>query len=322
MLKNKKIIISLLILVIVFTGYFVFHTIQTIPLSLSTEKDSFTLIVLPDTQFYSSLYPDIFCAQTNWIVENKEKLNIMFVSQLGDITNNGGDAPKQWEVASRCMGKLDGKVPYGILPGNHDAETPSEKETGFASYTKSFPTSRFSKYSWYKGNFEDNVNNYEIIETNGEKIMFLNMGIEPSDKALEWAKNVLKQNPNIYTIFTTHKYLSDTAKTPENMRGYSKDGNTGLDIWNKLISKSCSIKMTLSGHFHTSTGENMVTSKNICNEDVYQIMQDYQNNKNGGDGELRIFTFSPKEKKISVSTYSPYTKILYEDKELVIPLVK
>ncbi|MCX6100295.1 MAG: hypothetical protein NTV92_02505, partial [Candidatus Bipolaricaulota bacterium] len=195
-------------------------------------------------------------------------------------------------------------------------------ETGFATYTKNFPPSRFSKYSWYKGNFEDNVNNYEIIDVNGISMMFLNMGIEPSDRAIEWANNVLKQNPNIYTIFTTHKYLSDNSDKPENNRSYSNDGNTGKDIWDKLITKNCSIKLTLSGHFHTKTGEHMITSKDTCNEDVYQIMQDYQSDKNGGDGKLRIFTFSPKENKIHISTYSPYTKMFSENSNLTIPFLR
>lgn len=316
MQKSKKIIVWLVIIIVIAGGYFLLNKPQT------TGSENFTLIVLPDTQFYSASYPDIFCAQTDWIVANKEKLNIMFVSQLGDIVNDGGQIPREWEVASRCMGKLDGKVPYGIIPGNHDIETPHEKETGFATYTKNFPPSRFSSYPWYKGNFEDNVNNYEIIEASGMKLMFLNLGIEPSDQALEWAKNVLKENPNIYTIFTTHKYLSDSSDLLENVRSYSKDGNTGLDIWNKLISKNCSIKMTLNGHFHTTTGENMITTKNDCGTYVYQIMQDYQSQENGGNGKLRIYTFSPQEGKIHISTYSPYTKTFYGDKNITIPIMK
>ncbi len=318
MQKSKKITVLLVIIIGIASGYFLLNKSQI------TGGENFTVIVLPDTQFYSESYPDIFCAQTDWIVENKEKLNIVFVSQLGDITNNGGKAPKEWEVASRCMGKLDGKVPYGILPGNHDSETQNVKETGFATYTKNFPPSRFSAYPWYKGNFEDNVNNYEIIEAGGMKLMFINLGIEPSDQALEWAKNVLKENPNTYTIFTTHKYLADNSDKPESNRAFSKDGNTGLDIWNKLISKNCSIKLALNGHFHITTGENVIVSKNDCGSSVYQILQDYQGQEKGGNGKLRIYTFSPKEKKIYVSTYSPYIKVFSKNKgsEFVLPLLK
>jgi hypothetical protein len=39
---------------------------------------------------------------------------------------------------------------------------------------------------------------------------------------------------------------------------------------------------------------------------VYQLLADYQERANGGDGFLRILNFSPGEDKIYVSTYSPY----------------
>ena len=341
MTKNKLYIIGIIILIILALGLYSFGTQKPIPNNTNTANTeasstqnstsktqvntskTFSVIVLPDTQFYSQSHPDIFCDQTDWIVKNKDKLNIVFTVQLGDIVNDGGSIKKEWQTAVSCLGKLDGKVPYSVLPGNHDIETPHKKETGFATYTKNFPPSKFSKYSWYKGNFEDNVNNYEIIDTNGIKLMFLNLGIEPSDSALAWADKVVKENPNIYTIFATHKYLSDVALSPENTRSYSKDGNTGKNIWDKLISKDCSIKLTLSGHFHTVSGENRIMTKNACDDDVNQILQDYQGRENGGDGLLRIYTFSPAEKIIYVSTYSPYTNTFEKDanSEFTLPFV-
>ncbi len=306
MLKALKYLIVLVIITLLFALYYVFNT-NKMP------KGSFTVVVLPDTQFYSESHPDIFCSQTEWIVNNIKKLNIVFVSQLGDIVNDGGKIPKQWETAKRCMSKLDGKVPYNVIPGNHDSEVPLVKESGFKSYSANFSKDFFSKYSWYKGGSDDNVNNYQIISPNGFKIMFVNLGIEPSNDALSWAEKVIKENPNIYTIFTTHKYLSDTSRTPENIRSYSKDGNTGLDIWNKLISKNCSIKLVLSGHFHDARGENLVESENSCGGYVFQVLQDYQAQEKGGDGKLRIYTFNPKENVINVSTYSPYTNTFYND---------
>src|SRR5512134_4018126 len=53
----------------------------------------FTLVALPDTQFYSSSLnggsPAIFKAQTDWIVANTAARNIAFVTQLGDCVQNG-----------------------------------------------------------------------------------------------------------------------------------------------------------------------------------------------------------------------------------------
>ena len=54
--------------------------------------DPFTVVVLPDTQYYTQaddrndLY---FKGQTNWIVNNRQNLNLAFVLHVGDIQNNG-----------------------------------------------------------------------------------------------------------------------------------------------------------------------------------------------------------------------------------------
>src|SRR4051812_27796399 len=52
----------------------------------------FTVVALPDTQYYTgtdannNLY---FKGQTNWIVNNRQSMNIAFMMHLGDIQNNG-----------------------------------------------------------------------------------------------------------------------------------------------------------------------------------------------------------------------------------------
>ena len=39
-------------------------------------NETFRVIGLPDTQKYSELYPEIFQAQTQWIVNNRGELDI------------------------------------------------------------------------------------------------------------------------------------------------------------------------------------------------------------------------------------------------------
>src|ERR1700693_4565394 len=59
----------------------------------STIGPDFTVVALPDTQYYSSsLYggtPAMFNAQTQWIVNNQNSLNIAYVAHLGDMVQNG-----------------------------------------------------------------------------------------------------------------------------------------------------------------------------------------------------------------------------------------
>jgi len=89
-----------------------------------------TIVVLPDTQYYSVAYPDVFAGQTSWILGQKAALNIAAVLHVGDIVD--GDTQDQWTVASTAMRALDGFVPYVLVPGNHD--TDSDRNTMIDTY--------------------------------------------------------------------------------------------------------------------------------------------------------------------------------------------
>ena len=81
--------------------------------------EPFTVVVLPDTQNYvkGEGSEEKFLAQTRWIRDNVEKLNIRAVIHEGDITDD--NSPQQWEKAKACLEPLAG---IGWMPcvGNHD----------------------------------------------------------------------------------------------------------------------------------------------------------------------------------------------------------
>jgi hypothetical protein len=81
-------------------------------------EGSTTFVALPDTQYYSLRYPSIFRNQTAWIAEHAVDRNIAYVFHLGDIVHTNSTA--EWKQASAAMAELDGLVPYGLVPGNHD----------------------------------------------------------------------------------------------------------------------------------------------------------------------------------------------------------
>ena len=96
-----------------------FSSVTIASATASTDEQNFSIVVLPDTQHYSECYPGIFTNQTQWIVDNQDRLNIKFVIHEGDIVEDA-DNDTQWMSANKSMSVLDGKIPYGILPGNHD----------------------------------------------------------------------------------------------------------------------------------------------------------------------------------------------------------
>src|SRR6185369_5785264 len=70
----------------------------------------YSIVVLPDTQYYSSSYPDFFDAQTAWIVAEHAAGNVAFVLHEGDIVDD--DVAGQWTHAYHSLHMLDGVVPY------------------------------------------------------------------------------------------------------------------------------------------------------------------------------------------------------------------
>ncbi len=318
--KIKKIVIYVLaVLFLAVFFVFILNTKGQDSIKIDSTK-SFSVVVLPDIQFYSESYQKILCEQVDWIIKNKDRLNIAFVSQLGDIVNVSKDI-NQWERASDCIGRLDGVLPYGIVSGNHDIDEKKAEGLIFSTYDKYFPSSRFNNYSWYKGNFDNNRNNYEVINKNGFSLLFLNLEIEPREEVLKWANDVMSKNKDKYTILTTHKYLQVGSEDRDKSLAYRKNGNTAEDIWNKLIKNNCNISMVWSGHYH---GENIIQNKNICGDDVYEILQDYQARDMGGNGWLRVYVFTPELNKIKVYTYSPYLDKLEKDQnsDFELPLYK
>src|SRR5262245_29025684 len=104
----------------------------TCAISAHAAQGDFTIIHLPDTQFYTVNGLGIFSAQTQWIVNNKNAMNIVYVAHVGDCVDDGNDFMSEWQVADDAMklienptttGLING-LPYGIAVGT-PVETPS-----------------------------------------------------------------------------------------------------------------------------------------------------------------------------------------------------
>ena len=82
------------------------------------EAEDFTVIVLPDTQHYSELYPEIFTAQTQWIVDKTDELNIAYMAHVGDCVQFPTET-LEWTRADDSISLLDPpedteRLPFGI----------------------------------------------------------------------------------------------------------------------------------------------------------------------------------------------------------------
>lgn len=282
---------------------------------LQTGNENFSFIILPDTQKYTMYNPHIFKNQTEWIVKNRDLLHIKFVSHLGDIVQSGALENSEWEIASNSMSLIEAaNIPYGIIPRNHDVDAVDVSEAGFSKYNEVFPISRFNNKPWFGGNYHEYQNNYQLITAGGIDFIIVNLEVDAADDVLEWAGNVLAKHIERKAIVTMHAYLSDTGERFQSPH-FRTNGNSGEQIWQKLIKKQCNVFLVLSGHAHSGDGENRLTSTNDCEKPVEQIVQDYQDRENGGNGLLRIYKFYPSKKELHISTYSPITNQYEHDED-------
>ena len=121
----------------------------------------------------------------------------------------------------------------------------------------------------------------------------------PDKSVIDWANQILYNNTDKIAILTTHGYLS--ASEPP--KRYVYDCGSTEYIWNDLIKLHPNLQLAMSGHIHS---EKRRTDDNLAGKPVYQILADYQEEKHGGDGYLRILKVDSKNNIINIETYSPY----------------
>ena len=273
------------------------------PKKTAKQSDRFRIVLLPDTQLYSLRHPETYRVQTEWIRRREKADNIKFVIHLGDIVHNNTE--KEWKAADKAHQLLDkAKIPYSMVPGNHDMVIIKRKVTRNTKlYNKYFPPSRYKDQPWYAGHFgKSNDNNYCLFESHGLKFMVMSLEFCPRDEVLQWATEVIQKHPKHRVIVATHCYLNPKQRDLVSTTHYRIKGNTGQQMFSKLIFKQPNIFMVVCGHF---PAVNYQTSKNKAGKKVIELLTDYQNLKNGGNGWLRTLTFIPSKNKIEVEAYSP-----------------
>jgi hypothetical protein len=302
----------------------------------------YSIVVLPDTQYYAASFPAIFMEQTRWIVDHRDDQQIAFVLHTGDVTDD--DELNQWDAASRSLHVLDGVVPYMIAAGNHDYHLLATR-TGMANVY--FPPSAFSEFPWFGGTFEpEHIENaFSLIAVGPTRWLVLSLEFGPRDEALAWANSVLNAFRNQPAIVITHAYLyhdgsryNDSGPFQSyNPHGYAMLGqprssiNDGEEMWQKLILPNRNVKLVFSGHDVNggdlppgTTGR--LSSARPDGTVVHQILANYQTCTaapcdrsrqgtlvDGGNGFLRIVRFSAASQTISVSTYSPHLGLSLDD---------
>lgn len=273
----------------------------------------FRVIALPDTQNYSSDYPQLFYAQTQWVADRFLLDDIRFVSHLGDVVNDA-ETLSQWTVAKQAMTALDvAQVPYGTCPGNHDFRYPgSYFDPAATNYRANFGPQFYASKPWYRGHSPSELSSYQVIEVGGTEYLFLHLSVETPPAELAWAQGVLNQHRDKPAWVTTHRYLFLWGPLGAGRYDdfnyffeppYVPDGVKADDFYQNFIAANRQVYLVHCGH---NDGEYRQTSVNNFGLPVHEVLADFQTTYgNGGNGWLRILDFRPGQDRIDVQTYSP-----------------
>jgi hypothetical protein len=308
--------------------------------SRAATPDPFTLVFIPDPQNYTKTQTNTdkyYKPQTQWIVNNTAALNIKFTMALGDMQQDGNpyhydvnniyqpdlskpvsggpDNDIEFQRSSSAIKILDdARIPYSVVPGNHDYidwNTKDEpiyylKYFGPQRYDGSDPTfgPRKPSYGGAMGTSSSNptgkwagLNTWHMFDAGGYKFLNLALQYQPDTNDLRWAQGIINAHPGIPTVVTTHAYIDNNSINRQN-------------IFDDLVNLNPQIILTVNGHI--IGGNNVITSTNVAGLKVHQMVVDYQGDDIPGEfvggGFLRYITFDQSANQMQVKSYSPKMK--------------
>lgn len=259
------------------------------------ESRRFTIAVMPDTQYLfdgPSIDKAPVEASLRYLLEHGREENIVFLSHLGDLTQNG--AKDECAAIGEAFGILDRRgVGYSVLAGNHDVRSSTDDQRGATAYLDTFGPQRFQGRGTFGGASPDGYNTYHLFRAGGREWMVLALDWRLSAKGYAWAKDVLAQHPKTPVILTTHELVVED----DTLSAY------GQQLWDRLIEDHDQIFLTLNGHYWPA---GRATRKNAAGNEVHLHLTNYQNRYFGGAAMIRLYRFDLDRNVIDVETVSPW----------------
>lgn len=284
---------------------------------------SFTLAVLPDTQYEAADDVDAadtaFAAQTRWLAEQADALNLRMVLHEGDAVDAACE-PAQWDRAVAAMSVLDDAgIPYAISAGNHDVRyypyepdpcTDGEPVDHAAEFTAHFPLATQQAMPTFGGAYADDaLNTFHTFEAGGEQFLVLALEFGPEAAEADWALQVARDHPDDHVILLTHDLIGPDGE----LRGGASTSTdalpkpprlTGAELWDRAIAPASNVVLTLNGHVTEGTAGRSVAPADDGHP-VHRLLANYQTLDGGRTGYLRLLTVDPAAATIEVRTYSP-----------------
>ncbi|MFM1767707.1 MAG: hypothetical protein RJA22_236 [Verrucomicrobiota bacterium] len=282
---------------------------------------------------------------TRWVRDHRKAWNIRLALHEGDlveqnnIATGGGrgfgdqNSESQWASARRALLPLANELPVIHTTGNHDygernAETRATQFNDYfpANYNPGAAALRIEAAPNAAGQRTLENAAYEFKAPDGRKVLILSLEWGPRRDIVEWAARLVRREA--YRSHTGLLLVHDFV-TPENLRdgqdgnrkrpgnphtyatGKAGDTHDGEDLWQALVRGAPQVELVLNGH-EMAAHVGYRADRSDAGRTVHQMLFNAQglgggsdHRGNGGDGWLRLLTFEPDGRTLSVRTFSP-----------------
>ncbi len=274
----------------------------------------FTIAVIPDTQQETKTPGDPrFLDRSRWLVANRDRLKLAFVTHTGDVTDWDTPDHYMYVTASAALAPLAGVVPYSLSIGNHDtaavgpggsAADPTMTKV-LVRDTRTFNTYLAGGTAALAGRFEAGKvdNTFSTFRAGGLRWLVLNLELWPRPEAVEWARGVVAAHPRHNVVVNTHSYLDATGALVQSA-GYG--ATSPQYLYDRLVSASPNVKIVVSGHTGTSFARvDHTPSGNVVNSFLLAM-------HDGRTNPVRLLEVNTTTDEVASYVYGPYTRTIFD----------
>lgn len=253
---------------------------------------------------------------TDWIVSEREALNIRYVIHTGDVVNDVLRSSERTN-AENAMLSFKGVLPVFAVAGNHDNKGMDHNYTFFGALMDKLgcaelPTFGSMEACWRR--------RYDLVTVGHDDLILIGAGYCLTKADTDWMNEALMRYPDRTAILVAHWYLDlkgDTL-TDDSKRLYTE-----------VIAKNPNVRYVLCGHRHGLRRVEQTFDDDgdgTIDRTVYAVLTDYQGTEADSFGYLTLMTFDPAARIIRMTSYSPCLNDYnyYEDESIetfTLPLV-
>jgi len=288
--------------------------------------ETFSFVVIPDTQVLARDHPDVLLTMARWIREHTRELSLRAVVHLGDIVDHGARDELQFRRSLEAFAVLESAgMPLLLAAGNHDYDdpitskrgpVPEERSRDLVMFNQYFGQHRLDDQPWFGGTFEPQgaENMYAVLGTTRESFLFVVLEFAPRPAVMAWADDVIRAHPRCKVVVITHSYMflngervnATHPANPKRKYPAAATGRDGEDMWTDHLSHHPNLLAVFAGH-HIPGGAGHRVDLGVHGNAVYQFFQNWQDFELGGGGRFRIVTYDETGPTLRIRVVNPTT---------------